>query len=134
MIALDTNILLRFVLHDDAALAAAARRLIENNQCSVSLLAVAELGYVLVSFYRAKLPDVLAACRTLLALPALEFEYESRLTAALDGVEAGVDWFDALLWAATPAGVALATFDKAFAKRAATLGWDVQVRLPKAGK
>ncbi len=92
------------------------------------------MGYVLVSFYRAKLPDVLAACRTLVALPTLEFEHESRLIAALDGVEAGIDWFDALMWASSPSGVALATFEKAFAKRAATLGWDVQVRLPKAGK
>ena len=51
-----------------------------------------------------------------------------------NGVEFGVDWADALLWAATPANAILLTRDKAFAKRAAILGWNVECRLPKAGK
>ena len=105
--------------------------MIERNDCYASLLAIGEMGFVLTSFYGVKLPAVVQTCRHLLRLQNLQCEHESRLTEALDGVEAGIDWFDALLWASTPPGVTLATFDKAFAKRAAALGWDVQVRLPK---
>lgn len=132
MIALDTNILLRSVLDDDAKLSPVAHRLLERNLCHVSLLAIGEMGFVLMSVYGVKPPAVAQACRTLLALPNVECENEERLLQAMAGVEKGVDWFDALLWAATPDGMALATFDKPFAKRAAALGWSVEVRVPKA--
>lgn len=131
MLALDTNILVRSALDDNGTLSAIARRMIERNDCYASLLAIGEMGFVLTSFYGVKLPAVVQTCRHLLRLSNVHCEHESRLTEALDGVAAGIDWFDALLWASTPPGVTLATFDKAFAKRAAALGWDVQVRLPK---
>jgi len=85
-----------------------------------------------MSVYGVKPPVVAQACRNLLALPNLECENEARLLQTLDGVAAGIDWFDALLWAAAPTGVVMATFDKPFAKRAAGLGWNVEVRVPKA--
>lgn len=131
MIALDTNVLLRFVLDDDAQLASAARRLIERNECRISLVAAAETGFVLMSLYNTSRLEVVDTFRRLLPLPTLHFEQEDRLARALDGVEAGIDWGDAVLWAAAPAGAALITFDKAFAKRATALGWDVRVRLLK---
>ncbi len=132
MIALDTNILLRSVLDDDARLSPIARRMIERSVCHVSLLAIGEMGFVLMSVYGVEAPAVAKACRNLLALPNIACENEARLIRALDGVEAGIDWFDALLWAAAPAGVVLATFDRSFAKRAKGLGWKVEIRLPKA--
>lgn len=132
MIALDTNVLLRSVLDDDARLSAIARRMIERNHCHVSLLAIAEMGFVLMSVYGVQAPVVAKACRNLLALPNIECENETRLIKALEGVDAGIDWFDALLWAATPAGVSLATFDKSFARRATGLGWKVEIRLSRA--
>ena len=58
-------------------------------------------------------------------------ENESRVLKAVEGVEAGIDWFDAHLWAAAPEGVVLATFDKSFSRRSAALGWKVDVRVPK---
>lgn len=134
MIALDTNILVRSALDDDGALAVVTRRMMERNHCYASLLAIGEMGFVLRSVYSVDLADVLQASRNLLNLPNVECEHALRLAPAFDGVEAGIDWFDALLWASTPPGVTLATFDKVFAKRAAVLGWDVAVRLPKTGK
>jgi predicted nucleic acid-binding protein len=132
VIALDTNILLRSVLDDDEKLSPAARRIIERDLCHVSLLAIGEMGFVLMSVYRVKPSAVARACRNLAALPNIECENEARLLAAMDGVDAGIDWFDALLWAGAPVGVVLATFDKTFAKLAASLGWKVEARLPKS--
>ena len=133
MIALDTNILLRFVLDDNAVLSPAARRIVERNDCWLSLLAVGELGYVLTSVYRCRIDEVASYCRILMDLPTVTIEHERRFAQALDGVEAGIDWYDAMLWASAPAGVAVFTFDNAFSKRASAIGWDVQVRLPKSG-
>lgn len=133
MIALDTNLLLRFALQDHAVQSASARRLLERQDCFASLLAMGEMGHVLMSVYRATRAELLTVCNALLALPSLEVEHEARLTQALDGFAAGIDWFDALLWAATPPGITLATFDRPFAKRAIALGWDVENRRPKTG-
>ena len=134
MVALDTNILVRSALDDDSALSTHARRLITSTPCHVSLFALGEMGHVLASVYDASPSELITACRALLDLPNVECEPEMRLRRALDGVELGVDWADALLWAATPANATLLTYDKAFAKRAAVLGWKVECRLPKAGK
>ena len=131
MIALDTNVLVRYALNDDAALAPLAQGLIAGNECHVSVLALAEMGFVLASVYRATDTEIVALVHSLLALPTLHFEHEERLPAALAGVLAGIDWFDAMLWAAN-ANHPLATFDREFARQAARLGWQpaVQSRLP----
>ena len=131
MIALDTNVLVRYALNDDARLSPLARDLIAANECHVGLLALAEAGFVLASVYGATEPELVAFAQALLAAPSLHFEHEERLPAALAGVLAGIDWFDALLWAASDRH-ALATFDRDFARRAARLGWKpaVESRLP----
>ena len=134
MVSLDTNILVRSVLDDDSVLCAHARRLIARVPCHVSLFAIGEMGHVLASVYGAEPSALVAVCKALLNLPNVECEHEDRLRRALDGVELGVDWADAVLWAATPTNAILLTYDKAFAKRAAILGWKVECRLPKPGK
>lgn len=85
----------------------------------MSLLALAEAGFVLLSFYRASRVELVTAVRRLLGVPTLEFEHEDRLGAVVDAVEAGMEWFDALLWAACPPEHAMLTFDRNFARRAA---------------
>ncbi len=131
MIALDTNVLLRFALNDDPTLSPLARDLVMGNECHVSLLALAEAGFVLASVYGASDDELVAQVQALLALATLHFEHEDRLPAALAGVLAGVDWFDALLWAGSTR-YPLTTFDRDFARRAARLGWTpaVESRLP----
>jgi predicted nucleic-acid-binding protein len=102
-----------------------------GNECHVSLLALAEAGFVLASVYGASDEELVAQVQALLALATLHFEHEDRLPAALAGVLAGVDWFDAMLWAGSTSNP-LATFDRDFARRAAKLGWTptVESRLP----
>ena len=131
MIALDTNALIRYALNDDQSLSPLAQELIDGNDCHVGLLALAEMGFVLASVYRASNTEIVALVHRLLALPTLHFENEQRLPLALAGVSDGIDWFDALLWAAS-SDHPLATFDRDFARRATRLGWQpaVQSRPP----
>ena len=136
MIALDTNILVRFALNDNPVLSPLARDLIEHNECHVCLLALTELGFVLASVYGATSKQIVSQVQRLLAIPTLHFEHEARLPAAMAGVVAGIDWFDAMLWAASDP-CALVTFDREFARRAGRLGWHPPVvsKLPaRAGR
>jgi predicted nucleic acid-binding protein len=127
MITVDTNILLRYALNDNPKLSARARALIEGNRCVVPLLAVAEMGFVLASVYEANNTQLVAYIKRLMQQGNLKIEHESRLLQALNGVEAGVDWFDALLWAASPSQHEFATLDRKFANKATKLGWQPPV-------
>jgi predicted nucleic acid-binding protein len=128
MLSLDTNVLLRFALNDHPELSPLARATIQSNVCHVSLIAVAEMGYVMHSFYGAQTKDLVHALRKLMQEKNLRFENESRLIQALIGVEAGVDWHDALLWASTSIKDEVGTFDKKFSNKASKLGWQPTVR------
>ncbi len=127
MLTIDTNIMLRYALNDNPKLSARAKEIIEGNTCYVPLLALAELGFVLGFVYEAKPADVVAYAKRLMQQKKLRFEHESRVLQAMAGVEAGVGWFDALLWAAAPVQHEFVTLDKKFASKAAKLGWQPSV-------
>lgn len=79
MIAVDTNVLVRFLVRDDQAQAARARRLIDacveaGDPCLVSNPVLCELEWVLESVYHASRADVVAAVRALLSTPPFEME------------------------------------------------------------
>jgi predicted nucleic acid-binding protein len=127
VLTVDTNILLRYALNDHPALSARAKEIIEGNTCFAPLLAVAEMGFVLSSVFEASPKQVVAYLKLLMQQRNIRFENESRLLQALAGVDAGVDWFDALLWASSPVQNEFATLDRQFAKKAAKLGWQPPV-------
>jgi hypothetical protein len=85
------------------------------------------MGFVLGSVYEASAADIVAYTRGLMQQKTLRFEHESRVLQALAGVVAGVDWFDAFLWAAAPAQHSFVTLDKKFANKATKLGWQPAV-------
>jgi predicted nucleic-acid-binding protein len=128
MISIHTNILLRYALNDNPKLSQRAKEIIEGNVCHVPLLALAEFGFVFGSFYEAKPAEIIRSTRTLMQLKTLRFEQESRVLQALAGMEAGIDWFDALLWASTPEKNELGTLDKKFANNASKLCWQPVVK------
>jgi predicted nucleic-acid-binding protein len=127
VITVDTNILLRYALNDNPKLSAKAREIIEGNSCYVPLLALTELGFVLGSVYEASPDDTVSYAKTLMQQKNLRFEHESQVIQAIAGVSAGIDWFDAMLWAASPKQNDFITFDKKFANKANKLGWQPAV-------
>lgn len=79
MIALDTNVVIRFLVRDDEAQATRARRLVETcvaagEPCLVTNPVLCELEWVLDSVYHAPRADVASAVRVLLSTPPFQVE------------------------------------------------------------
>jgi len=124
MPALDTNVLVRYVVEDDAAQLAAARRLIgrcvrEGLTLFVPVTVVLELEWVLRKSFDFAKDDVLRALSALFSAAELTFESERALEVALHLFRKGsADFADCLHIAlATQAGEQpLWTFDKGAVK------------------
>ena len=124
MPALDTTVLVRYVVGDDAAQLAAARRLIsrcvsEGLRLFVPVTVVLELEWVLRSNFGLAKEDVLLTLSSLLSAAELTFDSERALEVALQLFRNGsADFADCLHVAlATHAGEQpLWTFDKGAAR------------------
>lgn len=124
MPALDTNVLVRYVVEDDAAQLAAARRLIgrcvrEGLMLFIPITVVLELEWVLRSNFGFAKEDVLLTLSSLFSAAELTLESERALEIALQLFrKSSADFADCLHVAlATQAGEPpLWTFDKGAAK------------------
>jgi len=122
--ALDTNILVRYLVADDAAQLRAARQLIrrcvhEGLALFVPVTVALELEWVLRSSFGFAKNDVMAALASLLSSAELGFESERALEVALQLYREGsADFADCLhvALAAQAGEQPLWTFDKAAAK------------------
>ncbi len=134
MIALDTNILVRFLLRDDkkqAELVYARFMQAEKNgeQLFVPLLVLQETIWVLESVYELSRSDVLCAIEDLLHLPILKFETdEVVLTFLNDAKSSQTDLADILIGcsAKSNGSEAIITFDK----KASRLPYFQLLRMP----
>ncbi|TFZ01054.1 PIN domain-containing protein [Ramlibacter rhizophilus] len=124
MPALDTNVLVRYLVRDDGAQLAAAKRLIEaciaaDQALFVPVTVTLELEWVLRASYELGKDEVTQVLASLLAAAELTFESEHALEIALQLYREGpADFADCLHVAlAEQAGQApLYTFDKRAAK------------------
>jgi len=125
VIALDTNVLLRLLTHDDARQLAAVVRFMEahpGEDYFVSDLVLVETVWALFRLYRWPRASVQAALRFIEEKPDLEVEDRARFGAALRGFAAGADLADELIitQAREAECTALATFDTALLQRHAS--------------
>lgn len=105
MIGLDTNVIVRYVAQDDRAQSAAATRVMERQLTAdspgyLSLVALAEVIWVLVSAYGANRPMIERVVEGLLGAPQLRVqEAEAVWLALLEYREANfkADFSDALI-------------------------------------
>jgi len=120
VIALDTNVLVRLLLRDDATPAALARELFEANAGNdaalfVSDVVLAELAWVLRSRYAQPAEPIARALRALLGNATLAWQSRAAVAQALQLYEpGGTDFADCLIVALAGAHgcVATATFDR----------------------
>jgi len=122
---LDTNVLVRYVMQDDARQSARATRLIESFSGEepgfVALVAVLELAWVLAGSYGLGRAQVAAALESLLRSKELVVDRADLVAQALNRFrDAGADFADALIERiAVAAGCpATMTFDAGAAKTA----------------
>ena len=116
MIALDTNILARFLLKDDAAQFKLARDLLSRPDVyTAPPTVILELVWVLESYDSTRV-EVLQALRMLIGLPNFKPKSFEALCHAIQWYEAGMDFGDALHLALSAGDEAFVTFDKAMEK------------------
>ena len=131
MRAVDTNILARFYLQDDAAQGRMAASVLAASDVFVPKTVILELEWVLR--YVAEQPEskVIECLAHLIALPGITLEDRDEVEAALSHCRKGIDFADALHLAASKACSGLLTFDdRGFARRARTLRLKPPVQMP----
>ena len=118
MIALDTNVVVRFLVNDDRAQASRARNLIARGEVFVGPTVLLEAERVLRSAYGFSPTDIQRFFRALLGLPGLTTDEPVRVARGLDAYAAGFDFADALHLAFAATADSFATFDVGLARRA----------------
>ena len=122
MAALDTNIVVRLIIGDDASQARAAEKLVTSEPCTVAASVLMECEWVLRAGYRLDPKLIAASMRDLLSLHNIDASDPVLTQQALQGYEAGLDFADALHAAQRLDGETFATFDKQFVQRAPKAG------------
>jgi len=131
--AVDTNILARYYLRDDAAQARIAGALLSAGNLFVPKTVVLELAWVLRSVAGQPSGKVADCLAHLISLPGITVEDHEQIESALRHCRDGIDFADAMHHAASHACSEMLTFDdRGYARKARTLGLKPVVRVPAA--
>jgi predicted nucleic-acid-binding protein len=130
VIALDTNVVVRFLTRDDPGQAMRAKALIETGAAFVPRTVVLETEWVLRTIYRFERDAIAAGLTRLLGLPGVEIEDRPTVARALDWCRQGLDFADALHLASSVQAQAFATFDRALQRKARGIAGAVPVVAP----
>jgi predicted nucleic-acid-binding protein len=123
MIALDTNLMARLLLRDDKRQHTRVLQLVAGERdFTAPVTAMLELVWVL-EVNGCSSSDIVRGLNLLLGLPNFKPQQVDALRQALLGYAQGLDFADALHLALSHDSQELATFDKAFARKAGNLGW-----------
>jgi predicted nucleic-acid-binding protein len=129
--SVDTNVLARFYLRDDATQGRIAAAVLSAGDVFVPKTVVLELEWVLR--YVADQPEnkVIECLAHLIALPGVTVEDRDEIETALGHFRNGIDFADALHLAASKSCSELLTFDdRGYARRAKKLRLKPPVRVP----
>lgn len=118
MIAVDTNVLIRFLTRDDETQHAAAEKLLGNEIVFIPDTVILETEWVLRFSYRYPRDAISFALRKLLGLPNIRVADQVTLFKAIEWHEPGMDFADALHLAASRECDSFVTFDADLIKRA----------------
>ena len=122
VIAIDTNVVVRFLVNDDREQARRARALVDGEDIFVATSVLLETEWVLRSAYQLPRQALIDALRAFLDLPRVSAQDREGAGAALDWADQGMDFADALHLASAAECVAFASFDRGLQQTAAKLG------------
>jgi predicted nucleic-acid-binding protein len=118
MLAVDTNVIIRYLTNDHPQQSPRARRLVDGQNIWVPTTVLLETEWVLRSVYRYTPAQIAVALRKFAGMPRVTVENAALATQALDWVEQGMDFADGLHLGASHHCEAFATFDTNFIKAA----------------
>lgn len=124
MLAVDTNLVVRYLTGDHPKQSARARALLDAEPVFVSVTVVLETEWVLRSTYEYQPADVARSLRAFAGLPTVTVEDGAMIAAALDLAEKGMDFADALHLVRSTHCEGFVTFDRKFLKAAKAAGYE----------
>lgn len=122
MLAVDTNVVVRYLARDDARQTPAAEELLRSEQVFLLKTVLLETEWVLRFSYGFDRRLIAAALRGLAGLPNIRLEDGADVAQALEWFEAGMDFADALHLASSGEATAFASFDRKLAATSKRLG------------
>lgn len=129
MIAIDTNVIVRFLANDHPDQSQRARQVMLAGDVYLSLTVCLETEWVLRSIYNATRQDITDKLTDLAGIVGLTVEDPEILANAIAWFREGMDFADALHLAGASHCTEMLSFDTKFAKAAEHLG-TVPVRQP----
>ena len=129
MLAIDTNVIVRYLTGDHPRQSAKARSVIDGEEVFVPTTVLLETEWVLRSAYGFEPAHVCRALRSFAGLPRVALEDEALVAIALDRMAGGMNFADALHLGRAEACDGFVTFDQRFIRAAKSLGAE-QVRAP----
>lgn len=131
MLAVDTNVVVRFLADDDAAQHKRAVALFRAHAIWLSKTVLLESEWVLRSAFGFAPRDIAQALQGLTRLPGVQCEDGPAVQSAIEALAAGMDFADALhLAGSRNADEGFASFDRRFVNQARRQWPDVAVRTP----
>lgn len=122
MLAIDTNVLVRYLTGDHPKQSRAARKLVDANDVFVGDTVMLECEWVLRSVYSYDTSRICRALRAFAGLARVSVESPAALSRALDQAEGGLDLADALHLARADHCDAFITFDRKLTSAAKRAG------------
>jgi predicted nucleic-acid-binding protein len=122
MIAIDTNIIIRYLVEDHLEQTARSRQIIDEQDVFVSVTVVQEVEWVLRSIYRFRRQEVINAFLTFAGMPSVTIEDSDLVAQALDLFSHGMDFADALHLLKAQHCEKFVTFDRQMIKAAQAAG------------
>ncbi len=123
MLAIDTNIVVRYLTNDHPKQSPRARALIDGQAVFVAVTVILETEWVLRSTYGYNSMDVVRAIRLFAGLPTVTVEDGPVVAMALDLAERGMDFADALHLGKATHCNGMVSFDRKFVKAAKRAGY-----------
>ena len=122
MLAVDTNVVVRFLTGDDARQAPRASALFRSENIWLAKTVLLETEWVLRRLYRLSGEEICAALEVLMGLPNVQIEDATEVAGALRWAASGLDFADALHLASKGESREFITFDEKLVKGAKRLG------------
>jgi predicted nucleic acid-binding protein len=122
VLAVDTNVVVRYLTADHPGQSARARTLIERAEVFIATTVLLETEWVLRSVYDHGAAEIVRAFRAFAGLPNVALEDPALADTALNWLEHGLDFADALHLAKARDCEALISFDRSLARAARRIG------------
>ena len=129
MVAVDTNIIVRFLTQDDELQYQKSLEIFQTQNVFIPDTVILETEWVLRFAYKFKAVEICEALKKLFGLPNVHLNNASLVAQSLQWHEAGLDFADAFHLANSQNHTQFYTFDEKFIKRAKGLT-DCEVQQP----